>query len=398
MTIRRPRFVITPVVLASLLAACSPAASPVPSASAPAPTASAPAPVGSAAAPSGSAPAPVGSAAAPSGSAQAPAGELTELQIVLPSPPEIRYYEFYVADKMGYFADEGLDVRLNNVGGSPFVMQSIAANTVPVGASTAEPAILGFPDNPAYQAVYQHDTKNTFDLLTPASSPYKTLKDLKGHSVGMADVVGGEALLLRMMMAREGLQPGQDIQTQALGFDLGAQLEALTSDRVQALVVAWNTQAAAEVQGVKLTCITCDERPEANQAIYANRDFLGSNQDTVVGVGRALAKAVVFAHANPEAAKAIIKEVVPQNFENQEFADVLMRITLENTAPPADGKIGSLDLKAWQNKMDDLLLPGAQSGLKAPIDLNELVNNSLVDQFNDFDEAAIEQEAKNYQG
>jgi NitT/TauT family transport system substrate-binding protein len=337
-----------------------------------------------------------GPSGSPTSSAPAASGDLAQVQILLPSPPEIRYYEFYLADKLGYFAAEGLKVRLNNVGGSPFVVQSISANTVPIGVGTTEPAILGFPDNPTYQAVYQHDTRNTFDLLTLKSSQYKTVADLKGQTVGMADVVGGEALLLRMLMARENLQVGQDVRTQALGYDLASQIDALTSNRVQALIVAWNSQAAAQIQGVELNCITCGGRAEANQAIYVSNDYLENDKAKVVGVGRALAKAVVFGHANPEAAKAIVKEIVPQNFTDPKFADALMKLSLDGTAPGADGKVGFMDMTAWQNKMDDLLLPGAQSGLKAPIDLSKLVNNSLVDQFNDFDKAAIEAQAKAY--
>jgi NitT/TauT family transport system substrate-binding protein len=323
--------------------------------------------------------------------------ELTALEFLLPSPPEIRYYKLYLAQELGYFEEEGLDVKVTSVGGSPFVVQSVAAGTVAAGIATADAVILGYAQSPTYQGVYQHDTANIFDILVLEASPYQSVADLRGKTVGLADVVGGEALLLRLELAKIGLTVNQDVQMQALGFNHAAQLEALTSDRVQALIVAWNSQASAEVAGIDLRCLTCGGDPLASGPVIVNNDYLSANEQAIVGLGRAMAKASVFAAAKPESALLILEKVIPENFTNRQFAEVLMRYSIDRTKPPAASQEGMADLKAWENKMAALLLPGAETGLEGPVDLITLVNNSYVDQFNDFDAEAIKQEAITYQ-
>jgi hypothetical protein len=110
-----------------------------------------------------------------------------------------------------------------------------------------------------------------------------------------------------------------------------------------------------------------------------------------------MAKASVFAAANPDAALAILETVVPENFTDPQFAAVLMRYSIERTAPPAPGQEGAADPAAWDAKMQALLIPGGQSGLEAPVDLSALVSNDLVAEYNDFDAEAIQEQARTYE-
>ena len=47
--------------------------------------------------------------------------------------------------------------------------------------------------------------------------------------------------------------------------------------------------------------------------------------------------------------------------------------------------------------MEGMLNPGSQSGLDQPVDVQALVDNSLVAEFNDFDHDAVKAQAESYQ-
>jgi NitT/TauT family transport system substrate-binding protein len=318
------------------------------------------------------------------------------VRLLLPAPPSIRFYQVHLAEGLGYFAEEGLTVAVEATDGSGFNVQQIGAGTAEFGQVTSDPTILGFAKSQTFRAVYQFFTRNTFDLYVPADSEIQSVADMKGKTIGVPDVVGGEGLFARVLINQAKLQPNTDVQIQSVGFSPPGQVEALQADRVQALLVAWNTRSAATVSGVELRCLTCEGEDLAASTIIVPSTLLDQDPDLVARLGRALAKATLFAETNPDAALAVLKTEVPEEFTNEAFAKQLLTDTLEYTRPIEGGKYGEASMIAWENKMNSLLLPGADSGLSAAIDLTKLVTNELVEKYNDFDHEAVKKQAQEY--
>src|SRR5258708_35509923 len=88
---------------------------------------------------------------------------------------------------------------------------------------------------------------------------------------------------------------------------------ALKEGKVQALNPSWNTPVSVEAAGGKLKCITCDsaELQLASETTVAADAVFRQDRRYVVGLGRAMAKATLFAETNPDAAIAIMKKVNP---------------------------------------------------------------------------------------
>src|SRR5689334_20039679 len=106
---------ISIVLLAALLAACGAAAPTV------SPTAAAPA-----------------AAPAPTAAASQPAREIT---VAMPYIPNVQFAQYYVADKKGYYAAEGLKIKFD-YNYETDVVQRIAQGTVQFGLASGDSILL----------------------------------------------------------------------------------------------------------------------------------------------------------------------------------------------------------------------------------------------------------------
>jgi NitT/TauT family transport system substrate-binding protein len=393
-------FVTGALILGTGIAACAPASPPAPT-SPPAPAQPTTAPAAQPTAVPTTAPAqPTPAAAAAATTAPAAAKTPQKVKFFLPFLRSIAFYPVHLAEELGYFKQEGLDITSEKTDGSSFVVQQVAAGNSPLGIATADPVLLGFDKSPNFQVVYDFLTGNVFDLYATDASKITQIADLKNKTVGVKDMSGGEVPGLRVRLEKAGLHPGQDVQIQAVGESAAAQAEALRSGRIDAFMVSWNSavglkQALAK-ENIKLQCLTCDAQSgTAAESVIASNDFIKNDQDLLIGMGRALAKATLFAETNPDAAIAIMKKVNPEEQTDPEYAKAYFADALAITKP-REGKFGLASVDTWKREMDFLLLPGTQTGLEKPVDLQALINNSFVEQYNTFDHDAVMKQAKDY--
>ena len=71
-----------------------------------------------------------------------PAEGLKEVTILLPYIRSMTFYSLFVADAMGYFEDEGLDVTVEPGDGGSFAVQQVAAGQVEVGMANPAAVLL----------------------------------------------------------------------------------------------------------------------------------------------------------------------------------------------------------------------------------------------------------------
>ena len=385
------------VVAALLVAACSSggaSSSASPAANAPASVAATAAASAATAAPATASAAP---SAAPSASAPASAGPARSIGLMLSYIPSVQFFPPLLADGLGYFAEEGLDVDIQPSEGSSFVVQQVAGGNVDTGLPASQAVLLGFRQSPDFKAVYQF-ANQSFGIYVLDSSPIQSVADLKGKKVGAPDLAGGEMLALRIELERAGLAQGTDVTVEALGYNELGMAEAVQAGRVAALSIYWSTSAIADHAGIPLRCLTCEsEKPQVGMALIVSSNLLASDRQAIAGLGRALAKATHFAWSNPDAAVAVLQKVNPEGSTDVEQLKASMAVAIKAIAPAEGVQYGANDLDAWQALMEGMLNPGSQSGLDQPVDVQALVDNSLVAEFNDFDHDAVKAQAESYQ-
>ena len=324
---------------------------------------------------------------------------LKKFRVLLPFKDGITFFPISTANQLGYMKEEGIDLDLQVVNGSSAVVQQLAAGNAQMAVILAPNTLLGFAEGVKYKAFYDSLTRNTFDVKVLPNSPINKLADLKGKNIGTIDLTRGDLPLLRAQLQHAGLVPSRDVTFVALGPTLPVHAIALKEGKVQALNLSWNNTVSVEAAAGKLKCITCDseELQLASETTVATDAVFKQDRRYVVGFGRAMAKATLFAETNPEAAIAIMKKVAPAEHTDPAFTKTFFNAALVIMKPRQPGKYGLSDVGSWDRLQNFMSIPAeGATGMTTKVDVKQLVTNELVDEMNRFDADAVRRQAREY--
>jgi NitT/TauT family transport system substrate-binding protein len=148
-----------------------------------------------------------------------------------------------IAQKRGFFKDEGLDVEVirMNANVSVTALSTADIDYSMVFASIIRGAIRGLP----MKVVASFMDSSTHMLI--ARPEYKSLQDLKGKTLGVSTFGATADVAARMMFKQSGIDPEKEIRVISLGTDR-ARFSALREGMVDVAVIS----PPADSEGVKL--------------------------------------------------------------------------------------------------------------------------------------------------
>jgi NitT/TauT family transport system substrate-binding protein len=325
-------------------------------------------------------------------------GGTTKITAILPSGPALLplYFQWAIAQENGYWEDEGLDVELIGVGsGSASAIQQLVAGKGEVSAESPhvvfDAAEEGFADDIKIIGSWLY--AQPFELRTYSDSPVQEIEDLAGEKIGISEAAGGEVSLLKAALTAHGVT---DYELVPIGDGSPQTIRALQKQEVAAYSTAAKDFLNIDSAGVKLRKIVIPEWEDLTANVFTARsEFLESNRDAVVGYMRGLAKATVFAHANVDAAIAITKSVQEEGIP-EDLVEGWVKQTRDQSVPAqlvADKEIFAVP----EGKLDaflDFYRGAGQIEDSATVDIAAMSDPSLIADINDFDHAAIEEQAK----
>jgi NitT/TauT family transport system substrate-binding protein len=210
------------------------------------------------------------------------------------------YHGFlFLGIPLGFYREQGVDAEFGTAAGSAATLQLVATNQAQIGYVGTEVMILAKQRNPTLpvQAVYLQDRGNIYEIVVPEESDIRSLADLKGKAIGVANLASGALPSLRAMLADAGLNPQTDVQLLPVGNGAAA-AAALRNNRVQALSLFRAQHAVIETLGVKLRYF---QRDQPSAVLIANTNFMRQNPDAVVGTLRGVVAGSIFAQLAPRA-------------------------------------------------------------------------------------------------
>jgi ABC-type nitrate/sulfonate/bicarbonate transport system substrate-binding protein len=163
------------------------------------------------------------------------------------SNPNMPNLTVAMAQKKGFFKEENLDVEMIRM--NPNVAITALATgdvdycqlfgAVVGGAIAGLPVriVAGFLDN--------------WPMTLIAQPEFKSLKDLKGRTLGISSFGATPDVAARLMMKQAGIDPEKEIKVLALGSD-ASRLTALKQRLVDVIVVSPPADAQMEKQGYKI--------------------------------------------------------------------------------------------------------------------------------------------------
>ncbi len=217
------------------------------------------------------------------------------------------YWLHYVAHARGLYSAEGLeveDVPTGSTGGSVLALE---AGRVDLTGNCPDYVVAAVERGAALAVVGGIVHRPVSAIVTQPDVP--SLAALRGRRVAVTEQVGGVSSLLKVILRRHGLGPG-DYQLRIVG-GTPAQAEALRQGAVDAAMLTHPFEARLVAEGYRLFGYTSDYWTDyAFTTVNARRDWAEDHAGELVAFLRATARAGrwLFDPANADAAQAILAE------------------------------------------------------------------------------------------
>lgn len=335
-------------------------------------------------------------------------GETTKLKFVIAAAvlgAKEEVAVLAVADEMGYFEEEGLEVTSANVDGSVAAIQAVASGSGDITAAEAGSILAGAEKNVGVSAVGGLVQNWPWSIATLPGSGVSSAADLKGKKIGVISLASGSAPFARAFVEAEGLDPDKDVELLPVG--VGAQAKAaLEGGQVDVLALYSQAYAVLEAGGTTLEYLDNPDVFDGIRSITfaASDDAVAKDPEVYEKFLRASYKAMLFSAVNPEAAMRLGYEKFPQilaggSAESKLDADVLSLTAWLETATPAQGE--AADFTDWGATSDDnwsktQAYTERAGQIKGEIDLQKAWNPDLLEAANDFDSAAVVKQATDW--
>ncbi len=217
------------------------------------------------------------------------------------------YAPLYLADSLGYFAEENIKIELTNGGGADNVMSAVLSGDADIGFCGPEAALYvligGSTDVPT--VVGQLTKRDGSFLVSRTPQPNFQWTDLKGKEILAGRKGGVPAMTFEYVLKNNNMKDGVDV---TLNYDVAFNLmtsafEAGTADYCTMFdPVAYEYEAAGKGYVVASVGEASGEVPYT--CFMAKNSWLKKNASTAEGFLRAVTKAVKYVNETPSATVA----------------------------------------------------------------------------------------------
>lgn len=252
-----------------------------------------------------------------------------------------------MADSLGYFAEEGLELEI--IPGGPNIdgVASVASGANNFASISSSPSLMlarsaGLPVK-CIAAGYQ---RHPFTYFSLASNPVRTPQDLIGKRVATQ---GTARILLRALLAHNDIAE-DDVEVSVMGGDMAA----LMNGQVD-VVTGWTTN-------INALSILGDQRVDLSLwdggiQLYANPyyttdEMLAEHGDKIIGAIRAISRGWGAAYENPEAGVDALVARYPNLDREAEMAAAPLVRDFSFNERTAAGGWGVMTTENWQAQID----------------------------------------------
>jgi putative hydroxymethylpyrimidine transport system substrate-binding protein len=296
-------------------------------------------------------------------------GETESLSLTLDFYPNPDHAGIYMAQKLGYFAEAGLDVDIQTPSDPAAPMKLLAAGRSDLAISYEPEVMLAHEQGLDVRAVAALVNRPLTSMIWLKKSAIGGVADLRGKTIATAGIPYQDAYL-ETILARAKLKPA-DVKTVNVGFGL---LPALLGGRAQAVLGGFSN-----VEGVDL-------RLRGSEPVITPVDKLGvPTYDELVLVARgkqleedpqairlfiaALARGTAAAASNPKAAAKALLEANPGLDPKLTRAELAVTLPLLAPASAADRPYGYMAPNRWREFSGWMRDNGLIDGLPAPAEV-----------------------------
>jgi len=246
------------------------------------------------------------------------APEKASVNLGVGGKPLLYYLPLTVAEKKGFFKEEGLDVAINDFGGGAKSLQALVGGSVDVVTGAYEHTIRMQAKGQDIVAVAELGRYPGIVIAVHKSKAdqIKSAADLKGMKIGVTAPGSSTMLTAQYAMVKAGLKP-----TDAAFIGVGGGASAVAAMKKGEIdAIAHLDPVISKLESDGDIKVLIDTRTEAGSkalwggsnpaaVLYMKRDFVEKNPNTTQRLTNALVKALKWlATAKPEDVAAVVPE------------------------------------------------------------------------------------------
>jgi len=315
--------------------------------------------------------------------AQAP--EKKKITIAVGGKSLFYYLPLSVAERKGYFKDEGLEVEIPDFAGGAKALQALVGGSADFVSGAYEHTINMAAKKQPIKAVVLQLRYSAIELVMPKdrAARYRGGRDLKGLKIGVTAPGSSTNMFVDNLLVKDGLKP-TDVSIVGVGAGAGA-VAAMEKGEIDALANLDPVVTQLESTGKFISVV--DTRTEKGMkdvyggdymaaVIYVTDEFIRKNPNTVQAVVNAMVRADKWiAKATPQE----IVDLMPAEYKAGS-PSLYKEGLLKNMIGYSED--GTMSLKAAEN-VYKVLAKFEPSVMKAgKIDLTKTFDNSFVKKAN----------------
>ena len=227
--------------------------------------------------------------------------EKSKLTIAVGGKNLFYYLPLTIAEQLGYFKDEGLQVEIPDFAGGAKALQALVGGSADVVSGAYEHTInMQAKNQPIMSVVLQGRAPQIVMAVSTKTMPgYKSIADLKGKKIGVTAPGSSTAMMASYVLAKAGLK-ASDVSFIGVGASSGA-ISAVKSGQVDA--IANLDPVITMLQRDNLIKVVADTRtlkdtqavyggPMPAACLYTPVKFVQENPGTTQALANAMVRAL----------------------------------------------------------------------------------------------------------
>jgi NitT/TauT family transport system substrate-binding protein len=269
--------------------------------------------------------------------------EKRDVHIAVGGKTALYYLPLTITERLGYFKDEGLNVRISDFAGGTRSLEAVVGGSADVVSGSYEHTINMQSRKQHFKAFVLSGAapQISVGIVSSRAASYKSPQDLKGLKVGVSAPGSSTNMVINFLLAQGGLKP---TDVAIIGTGAGATvIAALEQGRVDVLSQTDPAMTMLEKEG-KIKIIAETRTPEGTQKLfggpmpaasfYAPVDYVKKNPNTVQALTNAMVRALLWMQ---EASPQQILATVPEEYT---LGNKAMYLFAFNNVRPAYSKDG----------------------------------------------------------
>lgn len=287
----------------------------------------------------------------------------------------INWMSAYVAESLGYFEEEGLDVEFAIYKDGPIAFQGMHAGDSDFCMLSAEPVMRAYDEGMESYFILTNTNNRTYAFA--AQPEIKDMKDLKGKTV-FAGMPGSAPYSFVLSLLKDAGLSENDVTF--VNLEYGASIAAMSSGQVDAMFFDIYNKAALTAAIPDVNIMVDATNPETHKALYGTefcqttivtctKKFADENPETVQSFTNASVKALKWINEHSTQELAVLVLPMFEGMTEQEFIDKF------DTVKSSFSATGEINTEGYQTVEDFCLSQGL---IKEKIGFDNIVASQFV--------------------